>query len=116
MSDDASHDNTGFDDVEADATERTSPIATQAPEGWDDQFPEDEFDEPTPRSRLPLITKVLAAILVCGLFFTAGSFAQKTLRPQHRHHRCWDPGLRRRGLPQWGLPRSRPGCRRPQRR
>jgi hypothetical protein len=81
MSDDAIHDNTGFAAVEADATERTSPTATQAPEGWDDQFPEDEFDEPTPRSRLPLITKVLAAVLVCGLFFTAGSFAQKHFGP-----------------------------------
>ena len=34
-----------------------------------------------PRSRVPLITKMLGAVLVCGLFFTAGSIAQKQFGP-----------------------------------
>lgn len=100
----ASHDNTAFDAVEADATERTSPIATQAPEGWDDQFPEDEFDEPTPRSRLPLITKLLAAVLVCGLFFTAGSFAQKNFGPSTSPTVAGIPDFPAGGFPSGGFP------------
>ena len=100
----ASHDNTAFDAVDADATERSSPIATQAPEGWDDQFPEDEFDEPTPRSRLPLITKALAAVLVCGLFFTAGSFAQKHFGPSTGTTVAGIPDFAAGGFPSGGFP------------
>ena len=100
----ASHDNTAFEAVEADATEWTSPIATQAPESWDDQFPEDEFDEPTPRSRVPLITKALAAVLVCGLFFTAGSFAQKQFGPSTGTAAAGIPDFASGGFPSGGFP------------
>ena len=100
----ASHDNTAFDDVDVDTTEWTSPIATQAPEGWDDQFPDDEFDEPTPRSRIPLITKVLAAVLVCGLFFTAGSFAQKNYGPSTGTTVAGIPDFASGGFPSGGFP------------
>lgn len=100
----ASHDNIANEAVDADATEWTSPIATQAPEGWDDQLPDDEFDEPTPRSRLPLITKLLAAVLVCGLFFTAGSFAQKNFGPSTGTTVAGIPDFASGGVPSGGFP------------
>ena len=104
MSDDAIHDSTGFAVDEADASERTSPIATQAPEDWDDQFTDDDFDEPTTRSRLPLFTKALAAVLVCGLFFTAGSFAQKNFGPSTGTTVAGIPDFAAGGFPSGGFP------------